>query len=195
MKKIISYCTIILLFVIAITSCSLFKKAQKNTVTIPPPAKSSAQPKDSVKAEKKTKVAPFNVPAFAYEVKKPVYNIAIFAPKGSNSNYVYDSQQPTSLAFYRLKIVEKDGHVSYGPVISLLQNDSKDDLVIYPNPAHGHLFVEAAFSGPFKLYNASGRLVLSQIVKKGRNDIWLSNLRPGIYFGLLKGHKVNIVIK
>lgn len=67
---------------ILLSACSLFKSGSSST-TAPPTTVTKKPVEDDKKKEdkkKEVKAAPFNVPAFAREVKKDAYNIAVFAP-------------------------------------------------------------------------------------------------------------------
>lgn len=60
----------------------------------------------------------------------------------------------------------------------------KSDLKMYPNPASEFLMLDN-FSGKqqtFQLFDLSGRLALSGVVKVKTTKVDLSNLSPGIYF-------------
>lgn len=67
---------------ILLSACSLFKSSSSSTPTAPPTTVTKPKEDEKKKDEKKNdeKAAPFNVPAFAREVKKSSYNIALFAP-------------------------------------------------------------------------------------------------------------------
>jgi hypothetical protein len=67
---------------ILLSACSLFKSSSSSTPTAPPTTVTKPKEVEKKNEEKKNEVkaAPFNVPAFAREVKKSAYNIALFAP-------------------------------------------------------------------------------------------------------------------
>lgn len=66
---------------VLLSACSLFKSSSSSP-TAPPTTVTKPKEEEKKKEEKKNeeKAAPFNVPAFAREVKKSAYNIALFAP-------------------------------------------------------------------------------------------------------------------
>lgn len=68
-------------FLVVLQACSIFRSAPAKTDG-PPPELSKPKPEEKKPEEKKpeAKAAPFNVPAFAKEVKRSSYNIAVFAP-------------------------------------------------------------------------------------------------------------------
>ncbi|WP_341842999.1 ABC transporter substrate-binding protein [Chitinophaga caseinilytica] len=68
-------------FALLLSACSIFRQAPQKTDG-PPPELSKPEKEEPKKPveEKPAARAPFNVPAFAKEVKKDAYNVAIFAP-------------------------------------------------------------------------------------------------------------------
>lgn len=73
--------TLILSGILLLQACSIFRSAPAKTDGPPPelskPKPEEKKPEETKKPETK---APFNVPAFAKEVKRSSYNIAVFAP-------------------------------------------------------------------------------------------------------------------
>ncbi|RFS24645.1 amino acid ABC transporter substrate-binding protein [Chitinophaga silvatica] len=76
-----------------ITSCSSTRKSS-GKVDGPPPSLSKPAPAKKPEETKTIAKAPFNVPAFAKEVKKPSYNIAIFAPLYLDSVFATSTEIP-----------------------------------------------------------------------------------------------------
>nr|WP_295867196.1 ABC transporter substrate-binding protein [uncultured Chitinophaga sp.] len=76
------------------TACSSSRKSASR-VDGPPPSLSKPTPEKKPENKKETaKAAPFNVPAFAREVKKPTYNIALFAPLFLDSAFANSNDIP-----------------------------------------------------------------------------------------------------
>lgn len=64
--------------------------------------------------------------------------------------------------FYRLKMVDTDGHFAYSPITEVFFN-SQLKYMLYPNPAKSHLHLStsgASGNMVFSLYNAGGELVI-----------------------------------
>jgi ABC-type branched-subunit amino acid transport system substrate-binding protein len=76
-----------------ISSCSSTRKSS-GKVDGPPPSLSKPAPAKKPEETKTVAKAPFNVPAFAKEVKKPSYNIAFFAPLYLDSVFATSSDIP-----------------------------------------------------------------------------------------------------
>lgn len=111
-------------------------------------------------------------------------------PAGSPStgaSYSFTVQHPwTGNNFYRLKIVDLDGTVTYSSVV-LLKNAGELKVVIYPNPAASLLYVRLPLVAnvstiPAVIYDASGRIVLQPLLKTGAdNGIAVEQLAAGVY--------------
>jgi hypothetical protein len=92
-------------------------------------------------------------------------DIITYIGKGNNTNnYFYeDKQLQRGNLFYRIKISEVSGKISYSETI-LLKNQSNFDISIYPNPAENDFKVSipAQFlPASIVLYNADGKVVHS----------------------------------
>ncbi|MCC5916361.1 MAG: CotH kinase family protein [Cryomorphaceae bacterium] len=73
----------------------------------------------------------------------------------------------------------------------------KNDIVIYPNPSHGNVFVknipqhnETGSSITFEIFDMSGKCVYtkSQTPKSGQAELDLSHLAPGVYIFNIQGN-------
>jgi uncharacterized repeat protein (TIGR01451 family) len=112
---------------------------------------------------------------------------------GSSSSYSFSddlSQISAPVAYYRLKMVELDGKISFSQVLVFREKGVGSQLLVYPNPVKGKAFL--SFMSPSKarielqLTDASGRLVLRRScdIEKGNNIISLEKLErfvPGVY--------------
>ena len=62
-------------------------------------------------------------------------------------------------------------------------NTFKNEKVsVYPNPANEYFILSSDQSGQVLVINASGRVVLTNTIEKGSNNIDVSSLGGGIYF-------------
>jgi ABC-type branched-subunit amino acid transport system substrate-binding protein len=120
---------------ILLSACSLFKSSSSSP-TAPPTT--VTKPREEVKKpeEKKNdeKAAPFNVPAFAREVKKDVYNIALFAPLYLDSVFTNGTEIPgrtmpryvlPGLDFYEGAQLALDSLQQQGVKLNVFVYDSK----------------------------------------------------------------------
>ncbi|WP_161964089.1 ABC transporter substrate-binding protein [Chitinophaga flava] len=76
-----------------ISACSSSRKSTSR-VDGPPPSLSKPTPEKKPEPKKEEKAIPFNVPAFAREVKKSTYNIAFFAPLYLDSVFANSNDIP-----------------------------------------------------------------------------------------------------
>lgn len=111
--------------------------------------------------------------------------------RGSNSTYTYTHNNPAhGLNMYRLKMVDKDGSLSYSPVRTLnfdgLNNNSWS---IYPNPTSEILnFNGLSNSMEVSIVNLIGREVLRTTVAPQYPTINVSTLPKGIYLLQAEGY-------
>ncbi|WP_074242562.1 ABC transporter substrate-binding protein [Chitinophaga niabensis] len=141
---------------ILIQACSVLRKAPAKTDG-PPPVLNKPKTEEKKPEEKKPDVkAPFNVPAFAKEVKRSSYNVAIFAPMYLDSVFANSLDIPgrtmpryvlPGLEFYegaqlaldslsrqglRLNVLVFDNKARQADVAALIRNRQLDavDLII-----------------------------------------------------------------
>lgn len=151
-SHLLAVCTMVVLF----SACSVSKKTGRTTTPPPTVSKPVQEEKKKDNGKKEEKAAPFNVPAFGREVKKGVYNIAIFTPLYLDSVFSTSTEIPgrtlpryvlSGLDFYegaqlaldslqqqgvKLKVVIYDSKASKNNPQTLLHNKSLDstDLII-----------------------------------------------------------------
>lgn len=120
---------------VMLSACSLFKSSSSSP-TAPPTTVTKPKPDDKKPEETKKpeKAAPFNVPAFAREVKKDAYNIAIFAPIYLDSVFINGSELPgrtlpryvlPGLDFYEGAQLALDSLQQQGTKLNVFVYDSK----------------------------------------------------------------------
>jgi hypothetical protein len=97
--------------------------------------------------------------------------------------------QPSTLNYYRLKIVENDGTYNYSKIIALKdESPSKAVISIYPNPANTVLNVVLNttdyHAATLHLMDLTGRILLTQSKKEADNQPFifpLEGFKSGIY--------------
>lgn len=125
-----------------------------------------------------------------YEVEKSVdakvfVKATTVSAKGSNSSYTAQVPQSENKAWYRLKLIDKDGSHAYSEIIQITntQNSSLTTLKVYPNPVvNGVLNIESATSCRAVLYDTQGREIKSVELQSGKNVLSVPNLQSGVYF-------------
>jgi len=120
--------------------------------------------------------------------------VGMVSPKGANTENSYQFQDQvggaTSHIYYRLKIVDKDGRITYSAVIKLM-NVKSDHLTATPNPFQSQLTIQfhSSKSGTAQVFlrNSAGLQVqqVNMPVQAGNNRLpiaGLHTLHAGIYF-------------
>lgn len=110
------------------------------------------------------------------------------------NNYSFQTAAPTTTTYYRLKITDKVGTVSYSSVV-VLNNASSIKLSVFPNPAQNVLNVSVVNAknetALVQVVTALGKVVKQQNVQlvAGTNSISLAidNLAKGSYTVVIKG--------
>lgn len=103
-----------------------------------------------------------------------------------NGDGAYNFTDKNPLAgntFYRLKMVDKDGHADYSPVKSVkIQGFGASEIIMYPNPSNGILYIadknNTVLKGFFRVQDASGKTVLQTY----SNPLDIHSLVPGLYY-------------
>lgn len=123
-----------------LSACSVFKKSTTSGPGAPPAETSKPKTEEKKKDEEKkaeAKAAPFNVPAFAREVKRSSYNIALFAPLYLDSVFASSMEIPgrtmpryvlPGLDFYEGAQLALDTLRQQGLNLNVIVYDSKSRL-------------------------------------------------------------------
>jgi len=104
---------------------------------------------------------------------------------GSTYKYVYN--QGTGRGFYRLKIIDKDGTVTYSKYISVDASCSgKKTVSLYPNPLSANeslTVIASGFEGNIKgeLVNMAGQVMRTYSLKNGTNTLPVEKIAQATY--------------
>jgi hypothetical protein len=109
--------------------------------------------------------------------------------KVDNSNagsYQLKASQPSGKSYYRLKMIEKDGSITYSKIIPVITNCNDKAVKVFPNPVKSDQKLNVNISGydasvKGDLYSATGQFVKSYILKNGSNALSVENLAQGFY--------------
>ena len=104
---------------------------------------------------------------------------------GNNNNtYNYmHNNAPTGKNFYKLKMVDQDGHFTYSNIIFLNSGDNTR-LVIYPNPVKDMLTIYAGnnfLNTMVSLNNMEGKLLQRTLITSNQQNINVQLLPKGMY--------------
>jgi len=111
--------------------------------------------------------------------------IATIAANGvGNGSYSYkDYTSFSGKIYYRLKMVDVDGHYTYSTMVTLL-NNGNNAVSIYPNPASDVVYINAGTDLLYSqagLYDANGRLLQTIVITAIPQAINVQQLTKGLY--------------
>lgn len=128
--------------------------------------------------------------AAKYEIEKSL-NAQTFtkagetAAEGSNKSYTYTVPQTEPTAYYRLKMVDKDGSHAYSEVrIATFSPEPQSfSLKVFPNPVRNDtISIEVQENTRAFIYDALGRMTKATDIQKGKNTLSLASWAHGVYF-------------
>ena len=112
-----------------------------------------------------------------------------------------DYQLVDGIHYYRLKVTESDGNISYSNIISIsVGTEGKEAISIYPNPGRSNFTVEGDISEHMEwiLFDHSGRLIDIQQRGDGSAEALqstLNQLTSGVYMLELRNESQRIGIQ
>jgi|GEM_PF-6434570 len=110
-------------------------------------------------------------------------DIATVFATGSNSKYHYTHQQVSGTAFYKLKMMDKDGSFKFSE-IRVVKFDAKAGFTIAPNPANDvvHFFTKNnAVIKSIQILTVDGQVIKTLSKYNSGQQISISNLAIGTY--------------
>jgi|GEM_PF-5758498 len=123
---------------------------------------------------------------------EPVAEVEAAGFSTSILSYDYlDESQLSSIQYYQLVIIDRDGHTRSSEIIQVRSNEVEN--AVYPNPATNVLFVSGIVEDSFLITSMSGQAML-QGVYDNLNGISLTDLKRGLYL-LTIGNKQYRFIK
>ncbi len=110
---------------------------------------------------------------------------------------------PSTIIYYRLKMIDKDGGFTYSSVVTIQLGDITNRVILSPNPTTGdtRLMITSAQDGKaeWRLSDNNGRVVMKQsiIIRKGNNNVLLNvqNLKHGLYYLQISGAGISQHLK
>lgn len=112
------------------------------------------------------------------------------------ANYSFaDEQLPdANTIYYRIKMIDANGKISYGKIVTIRINDNFSNALIYPNPASDHLGIKLGQSlsqnSKLIITDIAGRTVSTQLLQSSQNNIHVNvqHLPSGRYFITIKNN-------
>jgi hypothetical protein len=102
-----------------------------------------------------------------------------------NEYLLDDDKAAAGIIYYRLRIIEKDGKISYSHVITINRN-KLSSMVLFPNPAKDRLnisYAKAESGARLTVYGMNGQKILEPAIQSGSLMVSLnvSALPKGLY--------------
>jgi len=124
-----------------------------------------------------------------------VGTVAALSTAGTNGYNYTDAGLTPGTWLYRLQLVDKDGTITYCPIVSLTLGASGAGMLLYPNPVDDLLSVqvtaESAGERTVQLTDLQGHVLQQQVVELSAGVTMLSfhtaGLSAGSYFIALSG--------
>lgn len=110
-------------------------------------------------------------------------SIGFIAAKGMAATYTFEDETPLLLSYYRLRQIDFDNSQCFSHIINLLRVET-NSVTIAPNPTSGKVQITLPTHNEFthiKLYDFSGKVILSQQTTLSSLEIDLSDFPKGIY--------------
>ena len=92
--------------------------------------------------------------------------------------YNFFDKNTAKLVYYRLKQMDFEGKTIFSPIVSLVRNDGKNTISVFPNPTSGRFQIEGEYESA-SIFNGIGQLVL---LENNVRELDLSSLQTGVYF-------------
>lgn len=134
-----------------------------------------------------------NIKLYEVEKSSDAINFSKFAMQTAKGNSTYLSFDATPIAgnnFYRIKIIEQSGKISYSSIVKVAVGKQNSQIVIYPNPVVNNqvgLQLNNAIKGAYQatIFNSLGQKVYSkQLVYDGGSLTTYLHLDPLLVTGL-----------
>lgn len=112
----------------------------------------------------------------------------------ARTNYAYQADYSADgINYYRLRLTDVDGTEEVLSVVSLICEDNQ--VLIYPNPTSGILYVNASVDEFAGVFDSSGRKVTEHlsVLNEDRFEIDLSGFAAGIYYLHVGDEKYKVV--
>lgn len=122
------------------------------------------------------------------------------ANNGITQSYTYnDKLEFTGKLYYRIKINEADGKVSYSKIVTLTDNEQPSTISIYPNPARSVVRIKMTDdrlqNTELIILNTLGKAVSKHVIKSTTQPVNISTLAQGIYFVKFANGEIQKLIK
>jgi hypothetical protein len=115
----------------------------------------------------------------------PVGQVFVSSSSDPVHNYSYNDNLTgvnSNVLYYRLKLVDADGHYGYSKIVAVDLNQNDTKMSVYPNPATDYavlkIFTEKPNTAIFRLLDESGKQIKngSYALTRGNNSVMIDQL-------------------
>lgn len=117
-------------------------------------------------------------------------------PAGNGRPHSYrwfDTTGGTGINYYRLKMVDEDGSVSFSQIKSIVVPEAgRAGFEVRPVPAEGSFFLTAAqgkFPAEISVTDTRGIVIFTRNINTADEPVSTATLSPGVYFVRVKGYE------
>lgn len=101
---------------------------------------------------------------------------------GKYEYLAYDASDNSGMGWYRLKVVDIDGKVTFSNVVRVAGNQTDVAMKLFPNPGTQKIqIVGSSGYGKISVFNNAGKMVKQQQFST-TNTLDISSLPPGLYY-------------
>jgi hypothetical protein len=138
---------------------------------------------------------------FTFELQRSAdavdfYTIAVIDGHSSIESYLHYDREPLSKNYYRLKMMDANGEITYSQIRNV-NFDAQSDILIYPNPLRGSrqlTVISDTNIEAIEIYNALGQRVYSENNPMQQIDL-PNEISAGFYTLIIKTEISEIVRK
>ncbi len=117
-------------------------------------------------------------------------DIATIKGAGNSSvvkNYSATDNNPLQgTSYYRIKQTDFNCSISYSETKKVTINSKPQTISVYPNPTANQLHINLNTKATLKMYNAIGKLVTTNYLIQGDNNINIQQLPQGVYMAVIE---------
>lgn len=129
-----------------------------------------------------------------------VANVAVIVTNETRHNYQTTDFKPMQgFNYYRLKIVDNNGSVSYSQVVLIKFDNKGNNISLYPNPTATKINLNIGFTPNAndnvicEIFDVAGKKIISQRITSMIAELDLSKQVNGSYFMQLQNNNVQIM--
>lgn len=116
----------------------------------------------------------------------------------NRNKYSYADPDPSKgYNYYRLRLVEKNGSISYSPIRQIWFTSTGERIDVHPNPAKGEINLVGNFdpSSPVQITDIAGRMIFETRISSSPARISLPNLPAGMYLLRYRNFSKKLMIR